>query len=34
MWSGSTLQDDIALTARQLIAKGHDILGMVPGNET
>jgi len=31
MWSGSTLQDDIALTARQLVAKGHDILGVVPG---
>ena len=31
MWSGSTLQDDIALTTRRLVAKGHDILGMVPG---
>ncbi len=31
MWSGSTLQDDIAVTARQLVTKGHDILGMMPG---
>jgi hypothetical protein len=31
MLSGSTLQDDIATTTRQLVAKGHDILGMVPG---
>lgn len=31
MLAGSTLQDDIAVTARQLVAKGHDILGMVPG---
>jgi hypothetical protein len=31
MLVGSTLQDDIALTTRQLVAKGHDILGMVPG---
>lgn len=31
MWSGCTLQDDIATTTRQLVAKGHDILGMVPG---
>jgi len=30
MWSGSTLQDDIAVTARQLVTKGQDILGMVP----
>ncbi len=31
MLAGSTLQDDIATTTRQLVAKGHDILGMVPG---
>ena len=31
MLGGSTLQDDIALTTRQLVAKGQDILGMVPG---
>ena len=33
MLAGSTLQDedDIAITTRQLLAKGHDILGMVPG---
>lgn len=31
MWSGSTLQDDIAVTARRLVTKGHDILGMMPG---
>jgi hypothetical protein len=31
MWSGSTLQDDIATTTRRLVAKGHDILGMAPG---
>jgi hypothetical protein len=31
MWTGSTLQDDIVTTARQVVAKGHDILGMVPG---
>lgn len=31
MWSGSTLQDDIATTTRRLVAKGHDILGMMPG---
>ena len=31
MWTGSTLQDDIVATARQVVAKGHDILGMVPG---
>ena len=31
MWSGSTLQDDIALTARQLVTKGQDILGLSPG---
>ena len=31
MLAGSTLQDDIAITTRQLVAKGHDILGMVPG---
>jgi len=31
LWSGSTLQDDIVTTARRVIAKGHDILGMVPG---
>lgn len=31
MLTGGTLQDDIAVTTRQLVAKGHDILGMVPG---
>jgi len=31
MLGGSTLQDDIALTTRQLVAKGQDILGMTPG---
>lgn len=31
MLAGSTLQDDIALTTRQLVTKGYDILGMVPG---
>ena len=31
MLAGSTLQDDIATTTRQLVAKGCDILGMVPG---
>lgn len=31
MLADSTLQDDIALTTRRLIAKGYDILGMVPG---
>jgi hypothetical protein len=31
MLAGSTLQDDIATTTRQLVAKGYDILGMVPG---
>lgn len=31
MWLGSTLQEDIALSTRQLVAKGHDILGMMPG---
>ena len=31
MLAGSTLQDDIAATTRQLVTKGHDILGMVPG---
>lgn len=31
MLAGSTLQEDIALTTRQWVAKGHDILGMVPG---
>jgi hypothetical protein len=31
MWVGSTLKDDIAVTTRQLVAKGHDILGMPPG---
>lgn len=31
MLAGSTLQDDIAVTTRQIVAKGHDILGMVPG---
>ena len=28
---GSTLPDDIATSARRLLIKGHDILGMVPG---
>ena len=31
MLAGSTLQDDIATPTRRLVAKGHDILGMVPG---
>ena len=31
MFVGSTLQDDIATSARRLVSKGHDILGMVPG---
>ncbi len=31
MFVGSTLPDDIALTTRRLLIKGHDILGMVPG---
>ena len=31
MLAGSTLQDDIAITTRQLVTTGHDILGMVPG---
>jgi len=31
MLAGSTLQDDIATTTRQLVTKGYDILGMVPG---
>jgi hypothetical protein len=31
MLAGSTLQDDIATTTRRLVAKGHDILGRVPG---
>ena len=31
MLAGSTLQDDIATTTRQLVAKGYDILGVVPG---
>jgi len=31
MLAGSTLPDDIATTTRSLVAKGHDILGMVPG---
>src|SRR6266540_3831172 len=30
-WRKRTLQDDIATTTRQLVAKGYDILGMVPG---
>lgn len=30
MLGGSTLQDDIELTTRQLVAKGHDILGIEP----
>ena len=31
MFLGSTLPDDIAASARRLLIKGHDILGMVPG---
>jgi hypothetical protein len=31
MLAGCTLQENIALTTRRLIAKGYDILGMVPG---
>ena len=31
MLAGSTLPDSIATTTRRLVAKGHDILGMVPG---
>jgi hypothetical protein len=31
MLAGSTLPDSIATTTRCLVAKGHDILGMVPG---
>jgi hypothetical protein len=31
MFLGSTLPDDIATSARRLLIKGHDILGMVPG---
>jgi len=30
MFLGSTLPDDIATSARRLLIKGHDILGMVP----
>jgi hypothetical protein len=31
MLAGSTLPEDIATSTRRLVAKGHDILGMVPG---
>ena len=31
MFVGSTLPDDIAVTLRRLLMKGHDILGMMPG---
>jgi hypothetical protein len=31
MFIGSTLPDDIAISARCLLIKGHGILGMVPG---
>lgn len=31
MFTGNTLQDDIAASTRSLVNKGHDILGMVPG---
>ena len=31
MFIGSTLPDDIAVSARRLLTKGYDILGMVPG---
>jgi len=31
MWTNSTLQDDIVVTARRVVAQGYDILGMVPG---
>jgi hypothetical protein len=31
MLAGCTLQENIALTTRRLIAKGYDILGMAPG---
>jgi len=30
MFVGSTLPDDIANSTRQLLLKGHNILGMVP----
>jgi hypothetical protein len=30
MLAGSTLPEDIATSTRRLVAKGHDILGMVP----
>jgi hypothetical protein len=30
MLAGSTLPEDIASSTRRLVAKGHDILGMVP----
>lgn len=30
LFTGSTLQADIAETGRRLVARGHDILGMVP----
>jgi hypothetical protein len=31
MFIGSTLPEDIALSLRRLLLKGHDVLGMVPG---
>lgn len=34
MLTASTLQEDIALTGRRLVAKGREILGMVPGTST
>jgi hypothetical protein len=30
MLTAGTLQEDIAVTTRRIVAKGHDILGMVP----
>jgi hypothetical protein len=34
MFSGSTLPEEIASSTQRLVAKGHDILGMVPGVKT
>ncbi len=34
MLTTSTLQEDIASTRRRLIARGHEILGMVPGTRS
>jgi hypothetical protein len=30
LFAGSTLPEDIATSTRRLVAKGHDILGLVP----